>query len=260
LIRLRDKMNVASRLRYLFWRLNRSSAPVRVTLKDGITCELRPQPTTDLVCAYEVFVSDVYQCPRPELLGNVTRIVDIGANIGLSCLAWAKRYPEAEIIGFEPHPTHYSIAEKQMRMNGFQERVTLVQAAAGISDGTAVLSDAGVKSSLVQSGPQQFQAGPPQDRLEVGVVDMFRFLAGQPTDLLKIDIEGYEYVLLGDDRFADLRPRTIVLEWHNTTDFPDGGRWSTLRLNALGYNVFEGNDQHQNTGLLWGFRDDRFQA
>jgi FkbM family methyltransferase len=246
MIRLRDKMKVASRARYLFWRLNRSSSPIRVTLKEGITCELRPQPTSDIACAYEVFVSDVYQCPRPELLGNVTKIVDIGANIGLSCLAWAKRFPEAEIIGFEPHPAHFCIAEKQIRMNGFQRRVTLVQAAAGVSEGTAVLSDAGVKSSLLQSGPLEHT-------LRVSVIDIFRFLAGRSLDLLKIDIEGYEYVLLGDDRFAYLRPRAIVLEWHNTPDFPDGGKWSVQRLAALGYSVFKGNDQHQSTGLLWGF-------
>jgi len=246
MLRLRDKMTVASKLRYMVWRAKRSSTPISVTLKEGITCELRPQPTTDMVCAYEIFVSDVYQCPRPDLLGKVTKIVDIGANIGLSCLAWAKRFPDAEIIGFEPHPTQYSIAQKQMRRNGFQQRVTLVEAAAGVSDGAAGLSDEGVKSSLLRSETQH-------NRLEVEIVDVFKFLAGQSVDLLKIDIEGYEYVLLGDARFADMKPRSIVLEWHNTADFPDGGKWSTERLTALGYQVFPGNDQQQNTGLLWGF-------
>jgi FkbM family methyltransferase len=239
-------MQISSQVRYLFWRSNHSTDPIRVTLKEGITCELRPQPTTDLVCAYEVFVSDVYRCPRPELLGNVTKIVDIGANIGLSCLAWAKRYPEAEIIGFEPHPTHFSIAEKQMRMNGFEGRVTLVQAAAGVSEGTAVLSNEGVKSSLLPSGARP-------GNLQVPVIDIFRFLSGQALDLLKIDIEGYEYVLMADDRFADLRPRTIVLEWRDTADFPHGGRWAAERLTSLGYQVFDGNDRQQQTGLLWGF-------
>jgi len=98
MIRLRDKMKVTSKARFLVWRLQGSSAPIRVTLKEGITRELRPQPTTDMVNAYEVFVSDVYRCPRPELLGSVNKIVDLGANIGLSVLAWARRYLRRRLL------------------------------------------------------------------------------------------------------------------------------------------------------------------
>lgn len=198
-----------------------------------------------MVNAYEIFVSDVYRCPRPEMLGAVRRIVDLGANIGLSCLTWAKRFPNAHITAFEPHPLHCEIAEKQLEINGLRDRITIVNAAAGTSDGTAKLSSEGVNSSLLHSS---------EDGVEVAVVDVFHRLAGQPVGLLNIGIEGYEYEILADRRFADLCPKAIVMEWHNTTAVPNGGAWSTQRLESLGYTVIQGNDQHDSTGVLWGFR------
>ncbi len=99
MIRLRNKLKPASRLRYFFWRLNRSEDPIRVTLKTGITCELRPRPASDIDNAQRNVFSDGYRCPRLEMPGTVTKVADIGANMGLSCLVWANRYPQASIIG-----------------------------------------------------------------------------------------------------------------------------------------------------------------
>src|SRR6516165_5292425 len=46
------------------------------------------------------------------------RIVDLGANVGYSCLWWANLCPNAEIEAFEPHPIHAELLRWHIRKNG----------------------------------------------------------------------------------------------------------------------------------------------
>jgi FkbM family methyltransferase len=132
---------------------------------------------------------------------------------------------------------------ENLRRNGLKGRVVVHPAAAGVREGRMFLSDQGM-SSRVSS------AGRPGD-LSVPVVDFFEEVGDGPIDLLKIDIEGSEYALLADARFAQLSVHTLVLEWHPTPDFPgdSGGAWCRERLAAAGYVV----EEHK--ALLWGWRD-----
>ncbi|MEE9542246.1 MAG: FkbM family methyltransferase, partial [Thermodesulfobacteriota bacterium] len=42
-------------------------------------------------------------------------ILDIGANIGISSVYFANRYPEAKIFSFEPVPSNYALLEKNIK-------------------------------------------------------------------------------------------------------------------------------------------------
>ncbi len=46
---------------------------------------------------------------------NPKIILDIGANIGISAIYFAIRYPTAEIYAFEPMPDNYKLLEKNVR-------------------------------------------------------------------------------------------------------------------------------------------------
>jgi hypothetical protein len=90
---------------------------------------------------------------------------------------------------------------------------------------------------------------------EISVVDIFQQpdVAG-PIDILKIDIEGGEYELLSDPRFEELDVRTLVLEWHNTPEYPDGKAWCLEKLQEFGYETHIGNEDPPLAGLIWAFR------
>jgi FkbM family methyltransferase len=204
---------------------------------------MRSGSTTDYGVAFDVFWRGCYRCPEP--VSQVTRIVDLGANVGYSCLFWCQEYPEARVTAFEPHPKHLTAIAGHLSTNGFSDRVEIVGAAAGVAEATAYLTDAGSSSTITNSS-----AG-----FAVPVVDVFQTLVG-PIDILKIDIEGGEYGLLGDQRFGSVQARIVVLEWHDSAACPDGREWCQDRLQSFGYRTRIGIEDLPMAGLIWGFKVD----
>ena len=123
------------------------------------------------------------------MLGDVSRIVDLGANIGFSCLYWLAAYPNSRVIAFEPHPGHVVQAWLISKLNGLQDRVEVHPAAAGICNRSVTISDEGMASTVKEDG---------LGALTVEMRDVFPTLLEAPIDILKIDIEGGEYAILGD--------------------------------------------------------------
>ena len=58
----------------------------------------------------EIFHDAVYQ-PALDALGECRSIIDLGANIGLSCLYFADRCPGAKIFALEPFPSNYKLLQ-----------------------------------------------------------------------------------------------------------------------------------------------------
>ena len=112
----RDTLTVPSRIAYLCWRLCRLENPLEVRLKYGERIPLRPVPAEDYGAAREVFVDLNYENPR-KTSRPVRRIVDLGANIGCSCLYWFREYPECSVEAFEPHPVHLALLREDLRRN-----------------------------------------------------------------------------------------------------------------------------------------------
>jgi predicted O-methyltransferase YrrM len=59
-------------------------------------------------------------------------ILDIGANIGITSLYYANKYPEAKIYSFEPVPVNYELLEKNLKE---YENVKTFNVALGAQDG-----------------------------------------------------------------------------------------------------------------------------
>jgi FkbM family methyltransferase len=240
----------SSAARYLAWRLGGRSGDVWLRLRSkrefpGPEFQLRPRSVgnNDAGVAYEIFVHKflrtIVRIP-PE---RVKLIVDLGANVGMSCLYWLAAYWRAKVIAFEPHPNHVAQCRINLGRNGLLSRVTLHAAAAGVANGRAWLSDAGTSSQL------STMAG---DGYEIEVVDIFALLAGRRIDILKIDIEGSEYELLEDPRFGELDVRAIIMEWHEREDRPAGYAWSCERLRELGFQLYP-VFQEMDHGMMWAY-------
>jgi FkbM family methyltransferase len=184
--------------------------------------------------AYEVFVQQIYQPRLEKARDDVRLVVDVGANVGYSVVYFARLFPRAKIIAFEPNATNGKALSRNVELNGLSDRVSIRNVAAGISDGTAYMVDRGAASFTTTT------AGTDSRGVKVSVADIFKQLAGEPIDVLKIDCEGAEYPIIMDDRFAALTAANLLLEWHATEDHPAANREIHDRLCALQWKVEEG--------------------
>jgi FkbM family methyltransferase len=239
----RDVLTPTSKARYTLWRLLGGKRPIDLDLASGLRLRMRSLTTTDYDVAWQMFWRGDYDSPKP--LHDVRNIVDLGANVGYSCLYWCQTYPLSQVTAFEPHPVHLDATKENLTRNGFLDRVKVVGAAAGTSEKHSYLTD-GRSSSAVTDQPAAFQ---------IRVLDIFgeQELLNK-IDILKIDIEGGEYEILSDPRFAQLNVGAMVVEWHNSPEHPDGRAWCLDKLQSLGYETHIGAEDLPLAGLVWAFR------
>jgi FkbM family methyltransferase len=235
----------SSFVRYARWRGTGRPGDIRVRLRDGMTAIVRGRGP-DYCTLSEIYFQRQYD-PPVTLGGEPRTIVDVGANVGYSCLWFLARYPRARITAFEPLPAHVVQLRAQLELNHAGERVTVVAAAAGTRAGSARFVEDGPGSHLADD------AAP--GAIEVPVVDWFDHLPEGSIDLVKLDIEGAECDLLADERFPAVaaRSRAVVVEWHTPRAGRGGRDWCADRLAAAGLVVRDG-ERYDHAGMLWGLR------
>lgn len=242
----RDLFGFGDRLRYLAWSVLGKPGVFRGRLKDGTSIRMR---SSDWETGNEVFLVEAYRTGVPA--SRVKRIVDVGGNIGYSCLYWAKQFPAARIETFEPHPVHCRILCEHLKENHLTDRVRMYPAAAACCNAQGFLSDKGISSAVV--------GAPEGSAVPVTLVDFFDTMGldPDPIDILKIDIEGGEYSLLSDQRFATLAQRVgyLTMEYHERG--PDtakwNGSWCERRLRDLGFET-EKQQTQSDLGMIRAWR------
>lgn len=236
----RDMLPLSTWPRYLVWHYAQRK-PFQSRLLGGPEISIRPKPSQDYNTALEIFFGGIYDCDLDP--SSVQRIVDLGGNVGYSCLLWCGKYPNAGVLTFEPHPTHCQLLKWHMERNGCANRVELVAAAAGVQAGVANLTDKDDSSAIVH--------GAPVGSMEVRVVDLFQAIPEGAIDILKMDIEGSEYAILADPRFEALAARTqcVLLEWHARNG--QGEALFRDRLANLGFAVRSGRACGSTCGMLY---------
>jgi FkbM family methyltransferase len=199
-----------------------------------------------------------YEAPEPvdRLLAAAAppRVLDLGANVGFFGLRVLARHPRASIVAFEPDPANAAILRRCIELNGRDATWSVVEACAATTDGRlGFTGGSGAMSRL--SGP-----GEPAT-LEVAARDVFPHMEG--ADLVKIDIEGGEWALLADERFAAASPPALFLEFHERLCPHESPRRAAAeRLESLGYAVRHdrpawapAGEPFEAYGYLWGWRD-----
>jgi FkbM family methyltransferase len=208
----------------------------------------------DVVTLGEVFHEHDYEPVGDAALqlGDVRRIVDLGANIGLFGVFAAARWPQAQIVGFEPDPANAAVHERTIAINALGRRWRLVRAAAGAQDGSAAFIAGDVALSRL-AGAEDASASEEAARIEVPVRDVLAEIAG--ADLVKMDIEGGEWAILGDARLRSSPPRVLVLEYHPRfcpEADPRGAVEAALGLAGMRtQSIWHRADGH---GMLWAWQ------
>ena len=208
----------------------------------GVVFHLR-HGTPDVNTYDEVFRQRQY-APPPEvepLIGAAPRVADLGANIGLFGAWTLARSPGARLLAFEPDPANADVLRRTIAGNpraGWE----LVEACAGAADGETRFAAGGFALSRMGEGDTV-----------VPVIDALERL--RDAHVVKMDVEGGEWAILGDPRFGELPARVVVLEYHpHLCPEPDARAAAVARLEELGYAVRVFEHRPDGTGMLWAWR------
>ena len=208
--------------------------------------------TPDVVTLDEVFYSRDYEPPLPveailESLRRPPEVLDLGANIGLFGVFVLERFPRARITAFEPDAANTEVLHRCVAANDHSGAWRVVEAAAANHDGTVAFSSGRFALSRVELPEALVDAG------HVRAVDVFPYLSR--ADLLKMDIEGGEWAILGDRRFGRGAPAALVLEYHpHLCPEPDPRRAATRIVASAGYELEVGDQLADGSGILWAWR------
>jgi FkbM family methyltransferase len=165
---------------------------------------LRPG-TTDVTVFDEVFLQRSYDVSLAE---RPCFIVDAGANIGLTSVFFAMRYPDATIVSIEPEAGNFEILLRNTRQ---LRRVQPIKA--GLWSGTASL---GIRNPGAEVwGFQVYELSEGGGIPAIGVSDILSRFRVPFIDVLKIDIEGAEIEVLNSSPSWIDRVGTLIIELHD---------------------------------------------
>jgi len=173
---------------------------------------------TDPILIHHSFrnMSEVYE---PEVwrhfmskIREGDKIADVGAYIGVYSIALSKRVGKlGHVFAFEPDPINYKWIDLHAKINNVESNTTVINAAVGEKDGQVWFStERGIQNQIVSKGTPNSMAVP--------MVSLDIQLAEKGLDLLKIDVEGFEEIVLRGSRkllgHSNRSPRAIYIEVH----------------------------------------------
>ena len=144
-----------------------------------------PDSASFLSAYKDIFVEQIYSFKAKD---DMPRILDLGANIGLSVLYFKKLYPKAHITAFEADPKIFGYLKKNVHGNGYSD-VQLINKAAWYKNTTLEFSSEGA-----DGGRAAFSGD--DNLIDIDAIDMNEFLKDRQFDFLKMDIEGAEEFVL----------------------------------------------------------------
>jgi FkbM family methyltransferase len=216
--------------------------------------------TPDIDVFDEILCRRIYDVPESvaravAALGRPPRVLDLGANVGVFAAWAAARWPGAEITCVEPDPANADVLRATAAANGDAWR--LVEAAAGTAAGELrFLSHRFAVSRALLPGEED------PNVITVPVVDALEL--ARDHDVVKLDIEGGEWAILGDPRLAAHPPVAITLEYHaELCPVGDTHGHAAALLKAAGYRVLRvplAEGAPEPNGGLWAWRPSTFRS
>ncbi len=224
-------------------------------------------PLTDLAVLREVFRLREYEPPpavRSRLAGlEEVRVLDLGGHVGLFGLYARSALPSASVTSFEPDPRNLPLLRRCVQINGLEGSWEIIAAAAGTADGEAEFISDFSRSQIAGVGDHlPWDTWIPPDRIpshltpaavSVPVRDALPHL--RRCDLVKLDIEGGEWDLLADPRFAETTAVALVMEVHPHA-CPDGDPQRTLddHLERAGFRAVPSAPVDGVAEVVWAYR------
>ncbi len=202
--------------------------PIELVLRDleGGSLWIRPG-TSDLDMAFFNYHGRII-FPPPELADRGLRqIVELGSNGGSGLARLAVAYPEARLLGIEPDPETFAIAERNAAQ--FGDRCTVVQAA--IWDDSADLVVEGDETLGYTVRPLGPEDAPNTITIPGLSVDdlLERHMPNGPIDYMSVTIEGTEPRMFAAAESWIHRVACIKVEFHPYYGFSEADCIEALR-------------------------------
>lgn len=207
-------VNVRNRLRMLWSGSKPGRKPIRAVRVKGFDEPFYVRVgSSDLYMLDEVILGGEYEAVTKGELGDVRRIVDLGANAGMSVRLWQHRWPGAQIVAVEPDPNNLEVCRLNAEADNGGGTVALLQACVAARPRRVTVEhrvhEAMYRMRDAREGEPTVEAIRFVDVLERGAID-------GDVDLLKVDIEGAEREVFQNCEDWIDRVRHMVVE----TDLP----------------------------------------
>lgn len=256
-------MNRSDRIKLIFlrnWhlpgkeRLSRwlkTSGELQAGLRNGITWlnqeDIAVYTTADNYIEHTVLVSGTYENEIKTLINISLKpgfaALDIGANIGIQSIRMAQRIgPGGKVYAFEPLEHLQSKLKKNLALNNCSN-VTVFPLALADNEEIKTISIDEKRWNQGTFSLSQNNTGQSEQELKVKIGDRIAEVAQlDRLDLIKIDVEGFEYQVIKGlkDTITRHRPR-IIFEYDATYWSRTGQSISDCLdlLHSLGYQVYQ---------------------
>jgi FkbM family methyltransferase len=169
----------------------------------GLKLQIPDAPS--FLSAYkEIFVEKIYDFKSET---EVPKILDLGANIGLSVLFFKRLYPMAQITAFEADPKIFESLKKNVHGNGYTD-VELINKAAWHENTLLRFRSEGADGGRAAVDGDE-------NLIEVEAIDIAQFIKNERFDFLKMDIEGAEEVVLPACKDFLSGIKFVFVEYHS---------------------------------------------
>lgn len=153
---------------------------------------------------HEIFEKAIYAFSAKT---ESPRIIDCGANIGLSVIYFKTLYPKSHVLAFEPDPIISAVLKHNTAALGFTD-VDVQQKAVWVHDrGVDFQQEGGFSGRIPQPGDE--------DRVISVESIRLRDYLNEEIDFLKIDIEGAEIEVLRDCKEFLGNVEHLFVEYHS---------------------------------------------
>lgn len=156
----------------------------------------------------DIFVDEHY---RFTSASDAPRILDCGANIGMSCLYFKSLYPRGVVTAFEADGAIAAVLQSNLSRNGINDVTVVPKAVWTTNDGIEFSSDGADGGSVFGTAAKKM----------VPSVRLADILGSEPrVDLLKMDIEGAEVEVIEDCVPVLDHADRIYIEYHAWKNSP----------------------------------------
>ncbi len=186
-----ERLPIVGRLRGLVYRYGFGGGDLTATIH-GLQFRLPPGD----VSLGPSFVGGYYEELELGIYEALARessvIADVGGNIGLYSCIGAAAMPTGRVVAFEPAPANLDFLRQNVAGSQLEERVAVVAAAVSDEPGQARL----YLSTSIGNHSLAAGSGGTGRHVDVQVTTIDDYFAGERVDVLKVDVEGFEFHVL----------------------------------------------------------------
>jgi FkbM family methyltransferase len=201
---------------------------------------LIPDAASFLSAYKEIFLEQIYKFKADN---TQPKILDLGANIGLSVIFFKELYPEAKVVALEADPKIFSYLQSNILSNNYSQ-VELINKAVWYENSLLNFVSEGADGGQIDSTSHQ------QGTVAVEAVDIAELLSTQQFDFIKMDIEGAEDLVLPRCQGLLDSVQHMFIEYHSKVGHKQNLNEILNLLSQEGFRVYMENPFERPTPFL----------